>query len=98
VGAPACAPVCAVLREVSAPGQRDADGMGWKLACNAVHVLGQLSLRRFQWAEALEVIGGAMATARSELLAYEVMSAPLHPACPASSQRLFLCWLNQFCG
>ena len=41
VGDAAVSPICTVLAEAAVPGQVDATANGWKLACNATHVLGQ---------------------------------------------------------
>jgi hypothetical protein len=41
VGDAAVSPICTVLVEAAVPGQVDATANGWKLACNATHVLGQ---------------------------------------------------------
>ena len=41
VGDAAVSPVCTVLAEAAKAGQVDSTANGWKLACNATHVLGQ---------------------------------------------------------
>ena len=45
VGDAIVGPICTILSEAAIPGQVDATANGWKLACNAIHVLGQTATK-----------------------------------------------------
>ena len=75
VGDAAVTPVCAVLAEAAVAGQTDTTGIGWKLACNAAHVLGQAATSHESQALALRTIAAAMAIARAEIDAHGMPEA-----------------------
>ena len=58
---------CDILAEAGAGGQTDDSACGWKLACNAAHLLGQTASTNETATLALATLGIAMATARAEI-------------------------------